>query len=114
MEYGWNRVADFSTPHKRDASEDLVSVRSGRSNRSRLTYGSYGRNKSSGMLDRIHINDWKPAPANLVSSNLDEEAQLDALQVFLRSLREELDEHKYVEDGLSRMVGVPASPTCGC
>nr|XP_018265878.1 uncharacterized protein I303_02254 [Kwoniella dejecticola CBS 10117]OBR88036.1 hypothetical protein I303_02254 [Kwoniella dejecticola CBS 10117] len=116
MEYGWNRAAPISSPpldphsHAHDASadDDRASVRSSRSNLSKLnihsgTYGSYGRKTPSNANDKIYINDWKPPPPATMPSPLDEEAQLEALQNYVRSLVEELESHKAVEEPMNKL-----------
>ncbi|WVR04320.1 hypothetical protein IAU60_001320 [Kwoniella sp. DSM 27419] len=96
MEYGWNRVVDPSDEH-----DDRASVRSARSNLSKLG-GTYGR-RTVGAHDRIYINDWKPPPPATISSPLDEEAQLDALQAYVKTLKDDLEQHKAVEEAMSRL-----------
>ncbi|WVF70182.1 hypothetical protein IAT40_004970 [Kwoniella sp. CBS 6097] len=97
MEYGWNRASDPS-----DDQDDRASVKSGRSNLSKLG-GTYGRRTAAGAHDRIYINEWKPPPPATMPSPLDEESQLDALQTYVRSLVDELEQHKAVEEPMTRL-----------
>ncbi|KAF9244889.1 hypothetical protein BU15DRAFT_85738 [Melanogaster broomeanus] len=95
MEYGWNRVAD--SVHTRSVSDndtsrdlermDTISVRSGRSNRSKFGWRegvATVRAPHSPWKERITINDWKPPIAPTIYSIHDEETQLEALQRYLR------------------------------
>lgn len=100
MEYGWQRVTDPSP----DDHEDMGSIRSARSNYSKFG-GTYGR-KSLQPLDRVHINDWKPPQPAAMPSPLDEEQQLEALQVYVKHVIEELDQHKAVEEPMIRQVSL--------
>ncbi|WWD21934.1 hypothetical protein CI109_106422 [Kwoniella shandongensis] len=96
MEYGWNRVIDSADDHDQD---DKASVRSAKSNLSKLGGGTYGRRGTgSGVNDRVYINDWKPPLPATIPSSLDEEAQLEALQSYVRLLVDELEQHKSVEE----------------
>lgn len=95
MEYGWNRVGDS------DDRDDTMSVMSNKSGRSRI--GTLGR-RSFGNLDKIHINDWKPAQPTLMPSKLDEEAQLETLQTYTKSLVADLEAHKGLEEPMKRLV----------
>ena len=100
MEYGWTRVLEPTV----DDQEDKASVRSGRSNLSKLG-GTYGRRTiGGGVVEKMHINDWKPPPAATMPSPLDEESQLEVLLAYIRSLVEELESHKAIEEPMSRMV----------
>ncbi|WVQ97714.1 hypothetical protein IAU59_004828 [Kwoniella sp. CBS 9459] len=99
MEYGWNRAADPDIDQ-----DDRASVKSGRSNLSKLG-GTYGRRAGGNMgsNDRIHINEWKPPPPATMPSPLDEESQLEALQTYVRALIDELEQHKAVEEPMNRL-----------
>jgi PH/SEC7 domain-containing protein len=99
MEYGWNRV------HTK-AEDDRASVRSTRSS---IFSGTYGRKTNGIPADKIFVNDWNPPPAASMPSPLDEESQLEALGVYVRTLNHDLDLHKSVEEPMSRMVR-PAVP----
>jgi hypothetical protein len=108
MEYGWQKVVPVyangaSDDHDRDHDhDDKASVRSGRSSMSKLG-GTYGR-RTLAPADRMHINDWRPPMPASMPSPLDEEAQLEALQVYIESLKKELDEHKAIEEPMIRQV----------
>lgn len=103
MEYGWQRVQGLSGAELLKLDDDHASVRSGKSHVSKLG-GTYGRSKAFGMGDRVHINDWKPPiPAGLPSP-LDEEAQMDSLQAYVKALEGELEEHKTLEEPMNRQV----------
>ncbi|OCF37757.1 hypothetical protein I316_00884 [Kwoniella heveanensis BCC8398] len=97
MEYGWNRASEPDNDQ-----DDRASVKSGRSNLSKLG-GTYGRRTAAGMNDRIYINEWKPPPPATMPSPLDEESQLEALQTYVRSLVDELEQHKAVEEPMNRL-----------
>jgi hypothetical protein len=101
MEYGWMRALD-----NHDHEDDKTSVKSGRSGLSKLG-GTYGR-KSMGNVaaEKMYINDWKPPPAATMPSPLDEEAQVEALQAYVRSLMDELEQHKAVEQPMNRLVSL--------
>lgn len=100
MEYGWTRALEPSV----DDQADKASDRSGRSSTSNLGW-TYGRRTINGsMAEKMHINDWKPPPAATMPSPLDEESQLEVLMTYVRSLLEELEGHKAVEDPMSRLV----------
>lgn len=108
IEYGWTRAANGGGAI--EDLEDRASIKSGRSNLSKLGGSSggssYGRRgyAGSGIMDKVHINDWRP-PANAVMpSPLEEEAQLESLSGWIRSLREDLEGHKGVEEAMNRMV----------
>ncbi|TFY77133.1 hypothetical protein EWM64_g6879, partial [Hericium alpestre] len=103
MEYGWNRVGD-PTHHGRAISDDEsarhdmdnMSVRSGRSSRSRFGRKdgvATVRGGSSPWADRTSINEWKAPQPPTVPSMHDEEAQLDALRRHVTSMTEELQVH---------------------
>lgn len=96
MEYGWSRVADIAAD-----DEDRASVRSGKSSLSKFK-GTYSR--KGVPADKIHINDWRPPPPAIMASPLDEENQLEALTSYVRSLKNELEEHKLVEQPMSTLV----------
>jgi PH/SEC7 domain-containing protein len=99
MEYGWQRISD-PLP---DDLEDKGSIRSARSNYSKFST-TYGR-KSLQPLDRVYINDWKPPQPAAMPSPLDEEQQLDALQIYLKHVAEEVEQHKSLEEPMMRQVG---------
>lgn len=96
MEYGWSRATDSVADE-----EDRSSVRSGKSSLSKFK-GTYGR--KGVPADKIHINDWRPPPPATMASPLDEENQLEALTAYVNSLKDELEQHKAVEQPMSAMV----------
>lgn len=98
MEYGWSRAMDAMAE-----DEDRASVRSGKSSLSKFK-GTYSRRGVP--ADKIHINDWRPPPPATMSSPLDEENQLEALTTYVRSLKDELEDHTGVEEAISRMVSM--------
>ena len=99
MEYGWTRALETAA----NDQEDKFSVKSGRSNFSKIG-GTYGRRAAGGMAEKMHINDWKSPPPATMPSPLDEESQLEVLITYVRSLVEELEGHKAIEEPMSRMV----------
>ncbi|KAL1408171.1 hypothetical protein Q8F55_004976 [Vanrija albida] len=101
MEYGWSRA--FGP----EDIEDKASVRSARSGLSRLG-GLNARVRGTAGTpthgpDKIHINEWKPPPHATMPSTLDEEAQLDSLLAYVQKLKEELEQHKSIEEPMSRL-----------
>jgi len=100
MEYGWTKVLESAA----DDQEDKASVKSGRSNLNKMG-GTYGRRTiGGGQAEKMHVNDWKPPPPSTMPSPLDEESQLQVLIIHVRSLVEELEGHKGMEEPMSRMV----------
>ncbi len=100
MEYGWTKVLESAA----DDQEDKASVKSGRSNLNKMG-GTYGRRTiGGGQAEKMHVNDWKPPPPATMPSPLDEESQLQVLIIHVRSLVEELEGHKGMEEPMSRMV----------
>ncbi|RDB16953.1 hypothetical protein Hypma_002582 [Hypsizygus marmoreus] len=104
MEYGWNRLTDpYPHGHSQSDSEstkdysDALSVRSGRSTRSKFGGWRDGaatvRAAHSPWHDKTTINDWKPPLPPTVSSVHDEEAQLDALRKHVVSMKKDLERH---------------------
>lgn len=102
MEYGWQRVLDPI----HDEHEEKGSIRSARSNYSKFST-TYGR-KSLQPLDRVHINDWKPPSPATMPSPLDEEQQLEALQIYVKHLMEEMEQHRAIEEPMIRQVSLAA------
>lgn len=99
MEYGWNRAATLDDD--RDDHHDRASMRSSRTrlgaiNRVRNAAGSHN-------FDKMHVNEWKPPPHATIASTLDEEAQLESLSTYVQSLKEELNQHKSVEEPMTRL-----------
>lgn len=101
IEYGWTRVQSI----EEDDHQDRASLRSARSQITRLGAINRvrGQQSNSGSLDKIHINDWKPPPHATIASTLDEEAQLEALCTYVQSLKEELNQHKSIEEPMLRL-----------
>jgi PH/SEC7 domain-containing protein len=115
MEYGWSRVED-PVARSRSLSEDAstkdgdeVSVRSGRSNKSK--HGGKAQTvRSSPWNERILINDWKPPMTPAVPSAHDEETQLDALKKHVKSMNRELSQHNEMKAPMVALVS--ASSLC--
>ena len=118
MEYGWNRVMDPVTRvrsmsednhSQRDENEDGLSVKSGRSGRSRLKdIAATVRADKSPYADRTFINEWKPPMPPSVPSNHDEETQLEALQKHVAYLKTELKQHNELRTPMTNLVGILA------
>lgn len=108
MEYGWNRVSDISYLPKDGSNspeDDRASVKSGRSNMSRFNSSTYGRRSfSTTPADRLHINDWKPPQPSMMPSPLDEEAQLEALGGYIKTVSEDLESHRILEGPMLKLV----------
>jgi PH/SEC7 domain-containing protein len=109
MEYGWNRVEDDPVVRARSTSEDAntkeaddVSVRSGRSGRSK--YSKAQTVRSSPWSDRILINDWKPPMTPAVPSAHDEETQLDSLRKHVKAMNRELAQHNEMKAPMVALV----------
>ncbi|KAG6842087.1 hypothetical protein C0991_002741 [Blastosporella zonata] len=114
MEYGWNRVID-TLPHGRSQSEtdsvkdysDAMSVKSGRSTRSRFG----GRRDGSSTVRAMHspwaektsINDWKAPLPPIVSSLHDEETQLEALRKHVSSMKKDLERHNDLREPMTAL-----------
>ncbi|KAJ7188291.1 hypothetical protein C8R46DRAFT_1054279 [Mycena filopes] len=111
MEYGWNRIDDPT--HGRSQSEteaadmsDMVSVRSGRSTRSKFGWrdgAATVRGSSSPWADRTYINDWKAPMPPSVSSPHDEETQLEALRKHVASMKRDLKQHNEYREPMSAL-----------
>lgn len=118
MEYGWNRVADVygngrslsQTEIQRESElADTVSVRSGKSSRSRYGWkdGSATiRGPYSPRADKTFINEWKAPLPPTVSSVHDEESQLDALKKHVVSLKKELEVHNELREPMTALVSL--------
>lgn len=108
MEYGWQRVLPTNEPdpHRRSHSnndDDRMSVRSGKSNMSKM--GTYSRRPiGSNPADKMHVNDWKPPAPSLMPSPLDEENQLEALVAYVQQVKEELKAHKELEEPMKQQA----------
>jgi PH/SEC7 domain-containing protein len=101
IEYGWTRVLSMDV----DDHQECASLRSARSQITRLGAINRvrGQQSTSGSLDKMHINDWKPPPHASMPSTLDEEAQLESLLTYVQSLKEELNQHKGFEELMNRL-----------
>lgn len=115
MEYGWNRVVDpldnersMSGDESRDVDpSDSMSVRSGRSTRSKLRWkdgASTIRPSHSPYPDKVYINDWKPPLPPTVSSVHDEESQMEALQKHVLSMKKDLKRHNELRQPMAALV----------
>ncbi|KAG6845394.1 hypothetical protein H0H87_009741 [Tephrocybe sp. NHM501043] len=114
MEYGWNRVLD-AVPHGRSQSEtdsvkdytDAMSVKSGRSSRSRFGGWRDGsatvRAMHSPWTEKISINDWKAPLPPIVSSLHDEETQLEALRKHVSSMKKDLEKHNDLREPMTAL-----------
>lgn len=103
MEYGWTRALS----NTEEDHEDRASVMSATRMR-----GAYNRvrgqsNDKHKDMDKTHINEWKPPPHATMPSTLDEEAQLESLVNYVNGLMEELNQHKAVEEPMTRLVSHP-------
>ncbi|KAK7045584.1 hypothetical protein VNI00_007416 [Paramarasmius palmivorus] len=110
MEYGWNRVPEGSHARSQSDSEsvrdtDAISVRSGRSSRSRFGWreGGPATVRGSPWADRIVINDWKPPMPPVVSSFFDEETQLEALRKHVKSMKKDLQRHNELREPMAAL-----------
>lgn len=98
MEYGWARVLSNTEEDPEDRSSVMSSTRMrGAYNRVR------GQTSDKKDMDKTHINEWKPPPHATIASTLDEEAQLESLVNYVNSLMEELNQHKAVEEPMTRL-----------
>ena len=117
MEYGWSRISDV---HARSVSDndmsreldrtDTVSVRSGRSNRSKFGWRegvATVRVPHSPWKDRLTISDWKPPIPPMISSIHDEETQLEALQKYVGMLKKDLKHHNELREPMVALVSGP-------
>jgi hypothetical protein len=120
MEYGWNRVTDrdrsFSdSDSNKDDHSDAMSVRSGRSSRSKFGWrdgAATVRASHSPWADRIFINDWKPPLPPVVYSVHDEETQLEALQKHVASMKADLKQHTEFREPMAALVLVTPIFSC--
>ncbi|KAG1832446.1 hypothetical protein EV424DRAFT_1313024 [Suillus variegatus] len=112
MEYGWNRVADAlnGRPTSDDQKlehdrTDSMSVRSGRSTRSKLGWKESAATvrAHSPWSERLFINDWKPPIPPSISSIHDEEAQLEALQKYVHMLKKDLKHHNELREPMNAL-----------
>lgn len=112
MEYGWNRVTDAlngrsaSDDQKPDHDRaDSMSVRSGRSTRSKLGWKEsvHTVRAHSPWPERLFINEWKPPIPPSISSIHDEETQLEALQKYVHMLKKDLKHHNELREPMSAL-----------
>ena len=114
MEYGWNHVIDVPT-HKRAQTDgesvrdtgDSMSVRSGRSTRSKFGWKDHSATVRAGQspwADKTYINDWKPPLPPTVASTHDEETQMDALKKHVTSLKQDLERHNELRELMVALV----------
>ncbi|KAJ7045497.1 hypothetical protein C8F04DRAFT_436332 [Mycena alexandri] len=111
MEYGWNRIDEPAHGRSQSDTEaadmsDMVSVRSGRSTRSKFGWregAATVRGTSSPWADRTFINDWKPPMPPSVSSPHDEETQLEALRKHVTSMKRDLKQHNEYREPMSAL-----------
>jgi len=115
MEYGWSKVVDIYGHGRSQSSNDLsepdipdtISVRSGKSTRSRYGWRDATatvRGPYSPRVEKTIINDWKPPLPPTVASVHDEEAQLDALRKHVASLKKDLETHNELREPMSLLV----------
>lgn len=112
MEYGWNRVTDAlngrsaSDDHKPEHDRaDSMSVRSGRSTRSKLGWKESAATvrAHSPWSERLFINDWKPPIPPSISSIHDEETQLEALQKYVHMLKKDFKNHNELREPMNAL-----------
>ncbi|KAG1752920.1 hypothetical protein EDB19DRAFT_1892897 [Suillus lakei] len=112
MEYGWNRVTDAlqgrSASDEQKAEHDRadsMSVRSGRSVRSKLGWKESAATvrAHSPWSERLSINDWKPPIPPSISSIHDEETQLEALQKYVHMLKKDLKHHNELREPMNAL-----------
>jgi PH and SEC7 domain-containing protein len=114
MEYGWSKIMN-SYGHGGSHSpndvlgepdiSDTVSVRSGRSTRSKYGWrDGITTIRGPSRVDKTFINDWKPPLPPTVSSVHDEEVQLDALRKHVASLKKDLETHNELREPMSQLV----------
>ncbi|SJK97632.1 uncharacterized protein ARMOST_00885 [Armillaria ostoyae] len=106
MEYGWNRVTDSihgrSHSDTESTKDDSMSVMSGRSSHNRFGGWRDGastvRASRSPWADRVYINEWKPPLPPTVSSEHDEETQMEALKKHVESMKKDLKKHNELRE----------------
>lgn len=115
MEYGWNRVVDPPN-HRRSQTDgesvkdysDAVSVRSGRSSRSKFGGWRDGnatvRGANSPWGEKVLINEWKSPLPPTVSSIHDEEGQMEALRKHVSGMKKELEVHNDHREPMAALV----------
>ncbi len=113
MEYGWNRVADVygrgrsrsQSDLTRDELPDTVSIRSGKSTRSKYGWKEgLATVRGSPRHDNTYINEWKPPMPPTVASAHDEESQLEALRKHVATLKKDLEVHNDLREQMASLV----------
>ncbi len=112
MEYGWNRVTDpihgRSHSDTESTKDDSMSVMSGRSSHSRFGGWRDGastvRASRSPWAERVYINEWKPPLPPTVSSEHDEETQMEALKKHVESMKKDLKKHNELREPMLALV----------
>lgn len=123
MEYGWNRLlhqADDTIqddpPSQRDRT-DTFSIKSGRSVKlSKKSWGDLPGTRNPHIpssADRMLIHEWRPPLPPTMPSTHDEEAQLEALQNQVASLKKDLAQHNDMRRPMQELVStIVAQPIC--
>lgn len=113
IEYGWSRVDDShhrqnsATAHGSALEDDRASIRSNSSKMSKFNTATYGRRSFTATPgDRVFINDWRPPQPSLVHSQMEEEAQYEVLRAYHRTLGEEHEAHRALEEPMMRLVSL--------
>jgi len=112
VEYGWNKVESKFDDDDHDDDyrnrEDVMSVRSGKSGHSRMSYAAStfgtGTSGGGGINDRLRIEDWKPPNVPLSPSQLGEEAQLEHLKKHVLIVQGELAHHNELRAPMLKLV----------
>ncbi|GAA97747.1 uncharacterized protein L969DRAFT_55427 [Mixia osmundae IAM 14324] len=114
MDYGWNHANDADHPDgssvARDRStsiqDDRMSVRSGRSNRSRQV--SSGVSNTT-IHDRLALAEWKPYAAPLGKTHHDEMTQRELLKQHVVLLQEDLQQHNVLRGPMQRLYSAKSA-----
>ncbi|GAA5910054.1 PH and SEC7 domain-containing protein [Sporobolomyces salmoneus] len=119
VEYGWNKVeARFGEgdAEDRDRDEEKMSIKSGKSGHSRMSYAASTFNASTisgggggNSNDRMRIEDWKPPNVPLTPSQLGEEAQLEHLKKHVRIVQGELEHHNELRGPMVKLYSSRSS-----
>ncbi|GAA5964713.1 hypothetical protein JCM3765_004365 [Sporobolomyces pararoseus] len=128
VEYGWNKVEtrfnnndnDEPFEENRNREEDLMSIKSGKSNHSRKSFapstfnsvyssGSGGGGGGGNVNDSIRIEDWKPPNVPLTPSQLSEEAQLEHLKKHVEIVQKELQHHNELRNPMIKLYSPRSS-----
>lgn len=97
MEYGWGSCLD-------DVIIDLDAMRKGYDQTYQLVHHH--------DPDTIYIHDWLPPTATMISSQLDEQVQLDVIQKHLVELNAEINQHRDLK--IKIMIKVVYVCMCVC